>query len=91
MNVAKAAKKLTKREARQLGEPGAFALHLASLLADKGWDHQKLAEECQRAGMDVKEWQVRSWLRADHMPKAAMLRPLAKVLGLSDSRHILPE
>lgn len=84
-------KQLTKREAKALGEVGAFALHLAALLAERGWSHQDLAAKCKAAGLDVEEHSVRTWLRADAMPKSHYLRPLAKVLGLKDARHILPE
>jgi hypothetical protein len=91
MKMAKAAKRLTKKEARQLGEPGAFALHLAAILSRKQWTHQDLAKACQAASLNVKEHQVRAWLRGENMPKSSMLRPIGRVLGLADPRHILPD
>jgi ribosome-binding protein aMBF1 (putative translation factor) len=83
-------KQLTKREAKALGEFGAFALHLAELLQERGWDHRDLAAKCQAAGIDIEEHSVRAWLRGDNMPRSHHLRPIAKVLGLEDHRHILP-
>lgn len=84
-------KQLTKREAKDLGEVGAFALHLADLLKERGWDHLKLAELCKSANLPIEEHAIRAWLRGENMPKSHHLRPLAKVLGLKDRRHILPE
>lgn len=81
---------LTKREAAKLGEPGAFALHLAALLQEREWTHQQLAEKCQAAGLPIEEHAVRAWLRGENMPKSHYLRPLGEVLGLTDPRHILP-
>lgn len=89
--MGKPQKQLTKREAKSLGELGAFALHLAALLSERGWSHQDLADACKKADLPIEEHAVRSWLRGDAMPKAHNLRPLAKVLGLKDARHILPE
>lgn len=83
-------KQLTRREARSLGEPGAFALHLDALLAEHVLTPAKLAERCQDHGLPIEEWQVRAWLRGENMPKAHHLRPLAKAIGLADRRHILP-
>ena len=83
-------KELTAKEAKSLGEFGAFALHLAALLKERGWTHDDLAAKCKAAKLDIKEHAVRAWLRGENMPKAKDLRPLAKVLGLSDRRHILP-
>lgn len=84
-------KELTKREAKSLGEVGAFALHLAALLKERGWTHDDLAERCAAAKLDIKEHAIRAWLRGENMPKSHHLRPLAGVLGLADKRHILPE
>lgn len=89
--VGKPQKELTKREAKDLGEVGAFALHLAALLKERGWTHDDLAERCEAAKLDIKEHAIRAWLRGENMPKSHHLRPLAKVLGLADKRHILPE
>jgi len=84
-------KELTKREAKALGEVGAFALHLAALLKERGWDHAALSEKCKAAGLPIEEHAVRAWLRGENMPKSQFLRPLAGVFGLKDKRHILPE
>jgi ribosome-binding protein aMBF1 (putative translation factor) len=89
--VGKPQKELTTREAKALGELGAFALHLAALLKERGWTHDDLAERCKAAKLDIKEYAIRAWLRGENMPKAHHLRPLASVLGLKDKRHILPE
>lgn len=88
--VGKKTKVLTKREARDKGELGAFALHLAALLQERGWDHAALSKACKRAGLPIEEHAVRAWLRAENMPKAQHLRGIGKVLGLADPRHILP-
>lgn len=84
-------KELTAREAKALGEAGAFALHLAALLKERGWTHTDLADRCESAKLDIKEHAIRAWLRGENMPKSHQLRPLAGVLGLKDRRHILPE
>lgn len=88
--VGKRQSVLTKRAAAKLGEPGAFALHLAALLQERGWTHQDLAQKCQAAGLPIEEHAVRAWLRGENMPKSHHLRPLAEVLGLNDRRQILP-
>lgn len=84
-------KELTAREAKKLGEAGAFALHLAALLKERGWDHSELSTRCKAAKLEIEEHAVRAWLRGENMPKSKDLRPLANVLGLADKRHILPE
>lgn len=83
--------KLTKAEAKALGEAGLFGYHLADLLEAAGLSHQAFAEQCKKRGLAVEEHAVRTWLRGESMPKANMLRDLGKVLKLDDPRHILPE
>lgn len=83
-------KPLTRRRAQSLGEAGAFAMHLEGLLAERNLTPAKLAERCQDYDLPIEEWQVRAWLRGENMPRSQHLRPLAKVLGLEDRRHILP-
>jgi len=89
--MAKKAKHLSEKDALELGEAGAFALHLSALLRKAKWTSTQFADKCQAAGIDVNEWQVRAWLRGDNMPRAGFLRPLGKVLKLKDIRHILPK
>lgn len=88
--MGKKAKVLTKREARSKGERGAFALHLAALLAERDWSNQDFADRLSVAGMTISEAGIRTWLRGDGMPKAEDLRTVGKALGLGDSRHVLP-
>jgi len=88
--MGKKASKLTKAQARSKGEAGAFALHLAALLNERGWDHHKLSEKLSEAKVKVSEAGVRMWLRGDNMPKAEDLRAIGRALGLEDPRHILP-
>ena len=89
--VGKKRAALSKSEARQKGEFGAFALHLNKLLSDRAWSVQDFAERCSAYGMPVDEQSIRAWLRGANMPKSHMLRDLGQVLGLKDPRHILPE
>lgn len=89
-DVSRQRKQLTKAEARKLGEPGSFALHLDALLTERGISPQDLAESCKALGLPIEEHAVRAWLRGENMPKAHHLRKLGKALGLADYRHILP-
>lgn len=89
--VGKKAKKLTKKEIRDGGEFGLFAVHLAKLLKERELTAKALSDACKAAKIDIEEYSVRSWLRAESMPKSHQLRAIGKVLGLEDSRHILPE
>jgi hypothetical protein len=89
--VGKKRAALSKTEARQKGEFGAFALHLNKLLSDRSWSVQDFTERCAAHGLTLDDQAVRAWLRAENMPKSHMLRDLGKVLGLKDPRHILPE
>jgi ribosome-binding protein aMBF1 (putative translation factor) len=85
----KAKRVTTKKEAAEIGEAGRFALHLDSLLKERGLTSVELAKKC--TDLEIQEYTIRSWLRGDSMPRAHHLRPLAKILGLKDLRHILPE
>lgn len=89
-DVSRQRKQLSKSEARKLGEPGAFALHLDALLTERGLAPLALAEKCQASGLPIEEWQVRAWLRGENMPKTHHLRKLGKALGLADYRQVLP-
>lgn len=89
-DVSRQRKQLTKGEARKLGEPGAFALHLDALLTERGISPQELADSCKAAGLPIEEHTVRAWLRGENMPKTHHLRKLGKALGLADYRHVLP-
>lgn len=88
--VSRSRKQLSKAEARELGEPGRFALHLDALLTERGLTPQALADACKKAGLPIEEHAVRAWLRGENMPKTAHLRRLGKVLGLADYRQVLP-
>lgn len=88
--MGKKATRLTKKEARSKGEPGAFAAHLGALMDERGWDHHKLAEKLQEAGLTIAESGIRVWMRGEGMPKAEQLRAIGRVFGLDDPRHILP-
>jgi len=89
-DMGKKATRLTKKDARNMGESGAFGAHLAALLAERDWDHHKFAEKLQAANLKISEAGVRVWLRGEGMPKAEMLRAIGRVLGLEESRDILP-
>ena len=88
--MGKKAKAMNKREARALGERGAFALHLKALLNERGWSNQDFSDRLAVVGLTISEAGIRTWIRGDGMPKAEDLRTVGKALGLSDPRHILP-
>lgn len=89
--VGKKRAAMSKSDAREKGEFGAFALHLNKLLSDRSWSVQDFSERCASHGMPVGEQVIRAWLRAENMPKSHQLRSLGKILGLKDPRFILPE
>ena len=55
-------KKLTAADKRT--DAGRFAVHLTALMAERGWDHNKLAER-----LGCTDAAVRRWLRAEVMPR----------------------
>lgn len=89
-SMGKKVTKLTKKQAKDLGEFGAFSVHLTQLLNERGMTSQDFSQACKAAGLKIEDHAIRSWIRAESMPKSHQLRALGKVLGLSDPRHILP-
>ena len=89
-DMGKKAKKLTNREARSIGERGAFALHLKAMLHERHLSNQDFSDRLAVAGLKISEAGIRTWLRGDGMPKAEDLRTVGKALGLKDPRHVLP-
>lgn len=87
--VAKKRRKLTIAERKTV--EGRFAVHLRALMDAKKWQVGDLHEQLELfAPGAVDKPAIQAWLRGQSMPKAKLIEPIGKALGLSDYRQVLP-
>lgn len=70
--------------------PTRFALHMRTLVDERGLSTVEFLSAVQREGLDVSPSTVKKWIAGERLPRIEDLRIIGRVLKLKDYRHALP-